>query len=231
MAVTMPLVWIAASKGGQINGYSSGDFVTYYLCVLLLNQFVQSHFMWDVAFEVKEGVFSSQIVRPIPWLEFMLLRNFMWRCIRLCLFVPWFILFAILYRSQMGGAEFSFGWTFWISFLLGHCVSVMTVLTLALLALFVQEAQSLFEIYYLPMLFLSGQMFPVAMYPGWVQTIAAWLPFYYTVGAPTEILTSRTTGSDALQVICIQVVWVIGLIVAHKIMWRFGLKHYSGVGM
>ena len=39
-------------------------------------------------------------------------------------------------------------------------------------------------------LFLGGQMFPVAMYPEWIQRLAHWLPFYYSVGAPTEILSA-----------------------------------------
>lgn len=231
MAVTMPLVWIAAAKGGEINGYSAGDFVSYYLCVLLLNQFVQSHFMWDVAYEVKEGVFSSQIVRPISWLEFMLLRNLTWRCIRISLFVPWFLLFIFLYRNYLGGVEFYLGWQFWVSVALGHLVSIMTVMTLALLALFVQEAQTLFEIYYLPMLFLGGQMFPVAMYPEWIQTVAHWMPFYYSVGAPTEILTSRLAAQDAGSVLLIQAVWVLVFYMGHRLLWKQGLKHYTGVGM
>ncbi len=231
LAITMPLVWIAAAKGGAIHGFTAGDFVTYYLCVLLLNQFIQSHFMWDVAWEIKEGVFSAQIVRPVNWLEFMLVRNFTWRCIRLGLFLPWFVLFMVLYRNHLGGSELFLGWQFWASIVLGHLVSVMTVLTLALIALFVQEAFSIFEIYYLPMLFLSGQLFPIDLYPDWAQRLADWLPFYYTVGAPTEMLVGRVPEGSMLTVLLAQLGWVVVMVVAHRLMWRFGLKHYTGVGM
>jgi ABC-2 type transport system permease protein len=231
LAITMPLVWMAASQGGPIQGFTAGDFVTYYLCVLLLNQFVQSHFMWDVAWEVKDGLFSAQIVRPVNWLEFMLIRNFVWRCIRLSLFLPWFFLFLFLYRDQVGGSELFFGWQFWLSVALGHAVSVMTVLSMSLIALFVQEAFSIFELYYLPMLFLSGQLFPISLYPEWAQRLADWLPFYYTVGAPTEILVGRTPIGDMGPTLLAQCAWVLVMCVAFRYMWRFGLKHYTGVGM
>ena len=231
LAITMPLVWIAASHGGTIQGFTAGDFVTYYLCVLLLNQFIQSHFMWDVAWEIKEGVFSAQIVRPVNWLEFMIVRNFTWRCIRLGLFLPWFVLFVVLYRNHLGGTDLYFGWQVWASIALGHMVSVMTVLTLALIALFVQEAFSIFEIYYLPMLFLSGQLFPIDLYPGWAQTLADWMPFYYTVGAPTEILVGRTPIDQMPAILLAQLAWVVVMAIGFRLMWRFGLKHYTGVGM
>jgi ABC-2 type transport system permease protein len=231
LAITMPLVWIAAAKGGTIQGFTASDFVTYYLCVLLINQFVQSHFMWDVAWEIKEGVFSAQIVRPVNWLEFMLVRNLTWRCIRLGLFLPWFVLFVVVYRNHLGGTELFLGWQFWLSVALGHLVSVMTVLALALIALFVHEAWSIFEIYYLPMLFLSGQLFPVSLYPEWAQRLADWMPFYYTVGAPTEMLVGRTPVGEMGAVLLAQLAWILVMSLAFKLMWRFGLRHYTGVGM
>ncbi len=48
VAITMPLVWIAAAKGGTIQGFAAGDFVLYYLCVVMLAQFVHSHSLWVV---------------------------------------------------------------------------------------------------------------------------------------------------------------------------------------
>lgn len=231
LAITMPLVWISASKGGAIQGFSSGDFVTYYLAVVMIAQFVQSHFMWDVAFEIREGVFSSQIIRPINWFEFMFVRNFTWRCIRVTLFLPWFILFVILFRNYLGGQELYFGWQFWTSIVLGHAVSLTTVLALAMIALFVHEAHSIFELYYLPMLFLGGQMFPIALYPTWAQTLADWLPFRYTVGVPTEIFVGRIEVADMGRALLLQLMWVVIMYLAFRLMWRLGLKHYTGVGM
>jgi len=231
LAITMPLVWIAAAKGGEIQGFSSGDFVTYYLSVVLIAQFVQSHFMWDVAFEIKEGVFSSQIIRPVNWFEFMVVRNLTWRCIRLGLFLPWFVLFVLLFRNYLGGQELFMGWQFWVSVCLGHTVSITTVLAMAMIALFVHEAYSIFELYYLPMLFLGGQMFPIDLYPAWVQRLADWMPFYYTVGVPTEIFVGRIEVAEMARYLTLQIVWVVVMYAAFRTMWRYGLRQYTGVGM
>lgn len=230
-AFIMPQVWMAAGQGKTIAGYSPGDFVVYYLCMLMLTSFITSHFMWDISWEIKDGAFSSHLIRPIPYMQFMLVRNFAWRLIRSGLFLPWFILFLWAYSTHLAGASFNFGWEFWLSVVLGHVSSVTLVVALAMIALFTEEAQSIFELYYVPAMFLSGQLFPVDVMPGWVQTIAAWMPFYYTVGGPTAILTGRADAAQTTHILLMQVVWIAAALVLYTLLRKAGLKRYTGVGM
>src|SRR5580704_6765134 len=75
-AVTMPLVWAKAGAmaGGAIGGFKAGDFVLYYLCLLLMNNFISSHIMWDLAMEIKEGNFTVYLVRPMSYYQYMFFR-------------------------------------------------------------------------------------------------------------------------------------------------------------
>lgn len=230
-AITMPLVWAGATRGGPIQGFSTSDFVMYYLCQLLLGSFITSHILWEVAMEIKEGQFSSQLVRPISFFQLTFFRNLSWRIIRTGLFLPMFIGLLFLYRGYLAGAHIYVGWEFWASLMLGHLVSFTTVLAMSMIALFTQEAMSIFEIYYVPMLFLSGQLFPIAVLPGWAHTLAKVMPFYYTTGAPTEILVGRVSGEAILPVLAGQVVWVGIAYAVAKLMWAKGLRHYTAVGM
>jgi ABC-2 type transport system permease protein len=231
VAVTMPLVWANASREGLIQGFSVSDFVVYYLCLLLLQSFITSHIMWELAMEIKEGNFSVALVRPISFYQFTFFRNLSWRIIRTILFAPIFVILLFAYRGFLGDAQVFLGWQFWASFLLGHLVSFCFVMMMSMLALFVQEAQAIFELYYIPMLFLSGQLFPVALLPDWGRTLALMFPFYFTVGAPTEILIGRTTGSDLTRTLLMQLGWVVGCYLVSKVLWKRGLRHYTGVGM
>lgn len=231
-AVTMPLVWVAASRGGQaIGGYTNSDFVLYYLCMLMLGSFVTSHIMWELAMEIKEGQFSTTLVRPISLYQFTFLRNLSWRIIRVSLFLPFFLLLLWMYRGFLGGAVVHVGWEFCVALVLGHLVSFSFVMMMAMLALFTQEVMSIFELYYIPMMFLSGQLFPIALLPAWARNLAALFPFYYTVGAPTEILIGRVSGPAVYPVLGMQVGWIIVCYLLSRVLWAKGLKHYSGVGM
>lgn len=230
-AVTMPLVWAAAGKSGPIGGFTTSDFVLYYLCMLLLGSFITSHIMWDVAMEIKEGQFSTNLVRPIGFFQFTFFRNLAWRVIRFSLFAPFFVLLLVAYRGYLGDATLEFGWTFWSSVILGHLVSFSFVMMMAMIALFFQETQSIFGLYYIPMMFLSGQLFPVAVLPDWARQLAHLFPFYFTTGAPTEILIGRLAGSAALGAIATQVVWIVVCAGLANLFWKRGLPHYTGVGM
>jgi ABC-2 type transport system permease protein len=90
---------------------------------------------------------------------------------------------------------------------------------------------TIFELYYIPLLFLSGQIFPVSLLPPWATNLAHWMPFYYTTGVPTEVLSGRLSGSAAHQVMWIQGLWIVGLLLIAAVGWRRGLLHYAGTGM
>lgn len=231
-AVTMPLVWATANKaGGSIAGFTSSDFILYYLCMLLVGSFVTSHLMWDIAMEVKEGQFSSALLRPISVYQVAFLRNVSWRIIRLSLFAPFFIVLLLLYRSYLGEAHIYLGWAFWVSVLLGHLLSFNFVMMMSMLALFTEEVMSIFELYYIPMLFLSGQLFPIALMPTWAASLSRALPFYFTSGAPTEILIGRVSGTALLPTLAMQAGWAVACYGGFRFLWKRGLRHYTAVGM
>jgi ABC-2 type transport system permease protein len=231
-AVTMPLVWATAAKSGTtIAGFTTSDFVLYYLCMLLLGSFITSHIMWELAMEIKEGQFTTQLLRPMSIYQVNFFRNLSWRVIRTCLFAPFFVLLLYLYRDLLGDAKVYVGWEFWASFFMGHLVSFSFVMMMAMFALFTEEVISIFELYYIPMLFLSGQLFPISVLPDWAQTAARAMPFYFTTGAPTEILIGRVSGQSIFQVLGMQAFWIVFCYGASRVLWAKGLRYYSGVGM
>lgn len=230
-AIFMPLVMSSAAAGGLIQGFDGKSFTLYYLLSLLVTSFVTCHFMWEVAYEIKEGIFSTYLMRPMGFLEFMSMRNLAWRLVRTLIFLPMFGIFLFAYRDALSGLQVYLGWEVFVAIILAHFVSFMFVMALATVALFVQEATSIFEIYYIPMLFLSGQMFPVSLFPEWARNLALWMPFYYTTGFPTELMMGRISPSQALPIIGIQVLWILVSYAAFRVLYQQGLKQYTGVGM
>lgn len=233
VAVTMPLVWSKANEATHraIAGYSSSDFVLYYLCMLLIGCFVTSHIMWELAVEIKEGAFSAQLVRPVSFYQVTFFRSLSWRLIRPALFLPFFVALLWAYRGYLHDAHVFLGWEMWVAVILGHLVSFNFAFMMAMLALFTQEAQAIFELYYVPMLFLSGQLFPIAVLPDWARHLAYAFPFYFTTGLPTEILVGRVSGPAAHSLMLGQLGWILGSYALGQILWRKGLRNYTAVGM
>jgi ABC-2 type transport system permease protein len=227
----MPLVWASAAQSGSIQGYTRADFVLYYLAMLTLGSFITSHMMWDIAMEIKEGQFTPYLIRPMSFQQVIFFRNLAWRVMRTSISLPMFVVLYFLYRGYLENAQVHLGWQFWCSVVLGHFVSLTFVLLMSNLALFVEEATSIFEIYYIPMLFLSGQIFPLAVLPDWARSLAYAFPFYYTTGVPTEILIGQLKGPEIERALWLQLAWIVGATIVGKLCWRKGLRYYNAVGM
>ncbi len=230
-ALTMPFVWLSASRGGAIQGFRGGDLVLYYLCSLLVGAFVTCWFMFDVATEIKEGLFSSTLVRPISFFGLCFVRNLSWRIVRVSLTLPFFGFFLWLYRGPLAGAHVHVTWLLPVAVVLGHLVSLVTAMALAMLALYFGEAMALFELYFFPQVFLSGTLFPVSLLPGWAQALGKVLPFYYTTGLPTEMMIGRVSEAQALPLMGVQLAWVVAGFGLWRLLFHRGLRHYTGVGM
>jgi ABC-2 type transport system permease protein len=233
IGATMPVIWIAAarSNGGTVGGYSIGQMASYYLVMLTLTGFISSHIMWEIATEIKEGQFSSALLRPISYYQFSFLRNLSWRLMRPILFLPFLTLFVLGFHAALAGAQYHFSLAFVASVLAGHVVSFCFVMAMAPIAFFTQEVYSIFEIYYVPQSLLSGAMFPISVLPAWAAGIPKALPFYYTVGAPSEMLVGRIAPGSEWRVVGIQVCWAALLYLVGKLLWSRGLKAYAGTGM
>lgn len=85
-------------------------------------------------------------------------------------------------------AHFLYGMPFprrWLELLalitLGLCAFRSIGLILASVANSMQESNILIQLFYMPMLFLSGATFPLTLLPGWAQIVSQFLPASYLV--------------------------------------------------
>ncbi len=230
--LVMPLVWLSAYNGrAALGGYQPGEMVSYYVVMALVTNFIVSHLMWDLAWEIKEGVLSQWLLRPVPVFWMLFARNISWRLLRMVLFVPVALLAWLYYGQKVSLAPLDLGALFWLSVVLGHLVSFLMAFALACLAFWLQEAQSVFSLYYAPMLLLSGWVAPIGLMPGWLQALAVGLPFRYTTAVPVEIAIGKLTSEAAWLSLAGQIVWTGLAALLGAFLWRKGVRQYSGVGM
>jgi ABC-2 type transport system permease protein len=231
-AMIMPLVLIASmSSSGSIRGFTAGEIVAYYLMMLVVTNFVTSHFLWDLALEIKEGQFTVHLVRPVGYFAICFLRNLSWRLMRTTLFLPFLVVLIGFYWRYVPEISLHLSWQFFVCVILSHLVSFTFVLALSMLALFFQETRSIFELYYFPMLFLSGSLFPVKLLPEWAVRLAKFTPFYYTVNVPVELGLGILPASDAPRMMALQAVWIGFNLAVAKLLFFEGMKRYTAVGM
>lgn len=232
-AIVMPLIWIAAAKttGGVIAGYPISQMVLYYMGMTLFSVIITNHMMWEIAGEIRDGLFSVTLTRPYSYYRYTFLRGLAWRTFRPLAFLPFLVVLCILFWGYLSHSHPQVCLALFVSIVLGHLLSYVTVMAMSPLALFTQEAVSIFELYYAPMMIFAGQLFPISALPEWAQNLAHVLPFYYTTGVPSEIFADRLSGSHMWMMVLGQAAWIAVFYPLGLIIWKLGLRRYDGIGL
>jgi len=67
--------------------------------------------------------------------------------------------------------------------------------------------------------FFSGLMIPIALMPGWLQTLAWCLPFVHFTTTPASIYLGRVDTAGALGLIAVEAVWAVALWILARVLW------------
>lgn len=73
----------------------------------------------------------------------------------------------------------------------------------------------------------SGALVPLTLLPGWLQAIAAVLPFAGMTFTPAVIYLGQATGADAWRLIGIQAVWTVALWWGARLAWRSAVRQLT----
>jgi ABC-2 type transport system permease protein len=116
------------------------------------------------------------------------------------------------------------------AFVLAFLLRFFLEWTLAQVAFWTTRVSAVNQMYFTMMLFLSGQIAPLGLFPAPIRTIATILPFRWMVGFPVELFLGRLTFAEALTGLAVQSGWLVVSLVLVRIVWRAGVRVYSAVG-
>ena len=73
--------------------------------------------------------------------------------------------------------------------------------------------------------FLSGGMIPLTFFPERVLAILKYLPFSSMQSTPLLIYSGNITGTEILNGIAVQIIWMMILLVIGKVAMNYAIKH------
>ena len=89
---------------------------------------------------------------------------------------------------------------------------------------------ALYEAYFVAELLLSGRLVPMAILPGWAQTLAWLLPFQWTFGYPITALVGPITTAELFVGLAMQALWIALGALAVRLVWAHAVRHFTAVG-
>lgn len=231
LAGALPLillgVWTEAARSGEF-ALSPGEFARYFLMVFLVRQATVVWVVWEFERDVVEGRLSFRLLRPLDPFFDHLAAHVAERLARLPFVVLLTLLFFWLFPEAHFVPEpgpFLLGLLFTLlAFLLRYLMQYTT----AMLTFFTERAVSVEEVFFLLYLFLSGTIAPLEVFPEPLRTLALLTPFPYLVYLPAALLAGQKV--DLFPGVWVMLFWGVAFLLLWRLLWRMGLRHYSGHG-
>lgn len=223
------LVWSTAAGDQAIGGLTRGEFVAYYLTLILVNQLTYSQANWTVGDLIRYGQMNHILLRPIPPLSDALASEFAGKVVYLAFDLPLVALLALILRPELD-FHINNGLAFIPALVLAWALRFFWGYWLALLAFWAARADALLALQDSLIFLLAGQVAPIALLPPAMQTLAKILPFRYMVAFPVEVLTGQVDPANLLPGFAIQAAWLAVAVLLSIVLWRSGLRRYTALG-
>jgi len=225
------VVWstVSRSTGGSVSGFTAADFAAYFIVLMIVNHMTYTWIMYEYEYRVRQGTLSPDLLRPVHPIHSDIADNLTSKLITLPGMLAIAVILGLIFRPAFHPVPWALA-VFAPVVILAFLVRFFVEWTLALAAFWTIRTSALNQMYYMAMLFFSGQIAPLELLPHPVRVIAFVLPFRWTVGFPTELLLGRLTPAQALTGIGMQMVWLAAGLVLMRFAWRAGLKVYTAVG-
>jgi ABC-2 type transport system permease protein len=238
--VTQIFLWKAvfSAMGGsdhasrEIVGYSYRDMIAYYLLTMITRAFSSMPGLASgIARDIRNGTVKKYLIQPIDMLGFLLLYRMAHKLVYYLVAAGPFLLVFYLCRDYFPGwPDAQTLLAFFLSLLMSFALGFFLEATLGLLGFWFLEVSSLLFIYMLFSFFFSGHMFPIDMLPGVWGTIVKQIPLQYLAYFPAAVFLGKVTGAELSWGLALQFAWMVFFIVASRIIFHLGARHYSGFG-
>ncbi len=225
------VVWstVSASRGGSVGDFTAAQFAAYYIAFMLVNQLTYTWIMYEYEYRIREGLLSPALLRPVHPIHADIADNVSSKLVSLPVMLLIAAGLALIFKPQASPQPWAM-LAFLPAIFLAFLVRFLVEWSLAQAAFWTTRVSALNQVYFVLLLFLSGQIAPLSLFPRPIQVLAAILPFRWMIGFPVELVLGRLTPLQALTGLGAQAIWVVISLLLLRTIWRAGIRIYSAVG-
>jgi ABC-2 type transport system permease protein len=229
--LVMMFTWICIyHQTAQIGNYSLNQMLNYYLCILIFGTLL-SVYPNEVSREIKNGDFSSRLLKPVNIFQFFFTNEISWKIIRIIFLVGAIFVLHIIFPGKIS-ISFSdlLNPLVILSSIIGLTLNYFSKMTLELISFWTTEVKNFRRSFYILEGFFSGYFLPIDLMPKSLAWIASLLPYKYYYSFPAQIAMGRLTLPEILSQFLPEILWLIILWAVSRLLFKYGVKRYSAVG-
>ncbi len=230
LPVVVPLLaWVAlADSVGNlhIEGWTIDTFTQYYIVNFIIYSLSFTAIHHEMGNLIRTGQMNFWILRPLSFFEFALSYSFSRLLVMLTFCACVGFIVQLLGITSFSAEQMIIAFT-----VLPLAIILLVTLNICIgtLAFWLIECDGMFAAVLLFLQFFGGLILPLNLFPVWIQPVSHVLPLRFAFGLPAESIVNLTY-SGISYILAGQITWIVILMIATWILWRFGLRHYDAVG-
>lgn len=224
------VVWRTVAGGGSTGGYDARQFVAYFLVMMVVDHLTFIWHMWEFEYRIRNGTFSPLLLRPVHPIHHDVCENASYKLVGLVGVLPAAVVLGLVFHADLSGTTAGTVLAFLPAVALAMVLRFVVEWCVALSAFWLTKVSAINTVFFSLFTFLGGQFAPLAVLPGWMQTLAAWTPFPWTLAFPVEVLLGRRSGGDLVVGWCAQLLWLVAALLVLRLVWARATRRYSAVG-
>lgn len=237
IALVGPFVFIVYWRGAfstqqEIAGWTVSMITSYYIILSFVNITLMSHSEEDVGRQdIRDGNLTTCLLKPFSYYWMKFYEEIPYRIFQGACSLSMVLLLYILFGKDLSIFITPLSFIFIvIIFMLGFIISQTLKVIVGLFALWFIDIGGFFQIVEALIFILSGAVMPLAFMPEWLEILALYTPFPYIIYFPVVAIVEPLIIWDLIKIIAGQSLWIFILGFTYKIVWRSGIKKFTGVG-
>jgi len=226
-------IWHAVYAGREtLGGFTLSQMLFYYGASSVIYYLTMDFADWNLQMLIRSGKFITYVLRPMSHRFFAFSQKIGHRILGFFFeFIPVWLIFYFVFKIPLLPAE-----PFWaaLSILFSFIILFLINYSTGILAFWLTRTDGIRALIRLLRDLLAGVFIPLSFFPEIVQKALFFMPFQFISYVPVRVFI----GSYELagwkisipQIVAIQGCAVIVMLVFTEIMWRFGIKRFTGVG-
>lgn len=232
--ITYFLFWSGAYAGNQtvFAQWNLSSIATYYFLLVIAGSLLIVHIEEDVAYrDIQLGGLSQFLLKPLPYILLKFFDELPWRIIQAFFGVIIFVAFWILFGSFVTLAHTAPAIFFAVSIAFcGYMISFLFKMIVGISALWFTDYSGLQQLVEAVILIFAGMLMPLEFLPNGIQQIAYASPFSYIIYFPVLAFQGKLTLIESIRTIGIQIIWIVLLAGMYQLMWKKGIRLFTGLG-
>jgi ABC-2 type transport system permease protein len=226
-------IWRALYAGHDtLGGMTLEQMLTYFALVTLVGYLTMDFADWNLQMLIRTGKFTTFMLRPLHHRFFALSQKVGHRILGFIYeFIPVFLIIRFVLGIRLSipqpfWAVVSVGLGFLMTFYINYCIGIS--------GFWLTRTGGARAIFQLLSKVCAGVFLPLSFFPPALQGILLFLPFQFTTYLPISVCVGKySLGGVTLPIpaaVAMQAAAVLAMMLLSELLYRRGIRHFSGVG-